>query len=101
MGAGQWRQFEFIAAAERKPYNRASPGGKQANRPVGRLKCTPSAYGTSPGGGGLLYASLSANLSRSFYSNGVSPPSGHCYLDKRIHLNTCQKRHVFFSALKN
>ena len=25
----------------------------------------------------------------------------HCYLDKRIHLNTCQKRHVFFSALKN
>ena len=43
MGAGRWRQFEFMAAAERKPYNRASPGGKQANRPVGRLKCTPSA----------------------------------------------------------
>ena len=43
MGAGQWRQCEFMAAAERKPYNRASPGGKQANRPVGRLKCTPSA----------------------------------------------------------
>ena len=30
-----------MAAAERKPNNRASPGGKQANRPVGRLKCTP------------------------------------------------------------
>ena len=43
MGAGQWRQCEFMAAAERKPYNRASPGGKPANRPVGRLKCTPSA----------------------------------------------------------
>ena len=24
MGAGRWRQFEFMAAAERKPYNRAS-----------------------------------------------------------------------------
>ena len=43
MDAGQWRQFEFMAAAERKPYNRASPGGKQANRPDGRWKCTPSA----------------------------------------------------------
>ena len=43
MGAGQWRQFEFMAAVERKPYNRASPGGKQANRPDGRWKCTPSA----------------------------------------------------------
>ncbi len=31
MGAGRWRQFEFIAAAEIKPYNRASPGRKQAN----------------------------------------------------------------------
>ena len=41
MGAGQWRQFEFMAAVERKPYNRASPGGKQANRPDGRWKCTP------------------------------------------------------------
>ncbi len=34
MGAEQWRQFEFMAAAERKPYNRASPGGKQANLAV-------------------------------------------------------------------
>ena len=34
MGAGQWRQFEFMAAAKRKPYNRASPGGKQANLTV-------------------------------------------------------------------
>ena len=33
-----------------------------------RGKCTPSAYGTSPGGGGLLSASLSANLSRSLLS---------------------------------
>ena len=53
MDAGQWYQSEFMAAAKRKPYNRASPGGKQANRPVGRWKCTPSAYGTSPGGGGF------------------------------------------------
>ena len=41
MGAGQWRQCEFMAAAERKPNNRASPGGKQANRPVGRWKNSP------------------------------------------------------------
>jgi hypothetical protein len=26
MGVGQWRPFECMAAAERKPYNRASPG---------------------------------------------------------------------------
>ena len=35
MGAGQWCQSEFMAAEARKPYNRASPGGKQANRPAG------------------------------------------------------------------
>ena len=39
-------------------------------------KCTPSAYGTSPGGGGLLSASLSANLSRSLYSSARSSPFG-------------------------
>ena len=33
-------------------------GGKQANRPLGRWKCTPSAYGTSPGGGGLFSIQL-------------------------------------------
>ena len=31
---------------------------KPNNRAFGARKCTPSAYGTSPGGGGLLYASL-------------------------------------------
>ena len=31
MGAERWRQVEFMAAEKRKPYNRASPGGKQAN----------------------------------------------------------------------
>ena len=30
--------------------------GKPYNRAWGARKCTPSAYGTSPGGGGLLYA---------------------------------------------
>ena len=86
MGAGQWHQFEFMAAEKRKPYNRASPVGKQANltasagrfiersfcvqakdklRPTWRpsagapqQKCTPSAYGTSPGGGGFSDAML-------------------------------------------
>ena len=64
-----------------------------------RWKCTPSAYGTSPresvsrnfqspcgslqisfachpGGGGLLSASLSANLSRSLHSGARSSPFG-------------------------
>ena len=60
-----------------KPNNRAfGAKGKQANRAGDRWKCTPSAYGTSPGGGGLLSAQLSANLSCSFYSDGKSPPSG-------------------------
>ena len=31
MGAERWRQVEFMAAEKRKPYNRASPGRKQAN----------------------------------------------------------------------
>jgi hypothetical protein len=41
-----------------------------------RWKCTPSAYGTSPGGGGLFSASLSANLSRSLFNGGKSSPFG-------------------------
>ena len=32
--------------------------GKQANRAGARWKCTPSAYGTSPGGGGFSGAML-------------------------------------------
>ena len=41
-------------------------------------KCTPSAAccGTSPGGGSLLSTSLSANLSRSFYSAAKISPFG-------------------------
>ena len=40
MGAEQWRQFEFMAVAERKPYNRASP---EENKPTSLCswKCTP------------------------------------------------------------
>ena len=49
---------------------------KTIQPPFGRGKCTPSAYGTSPGGGGLLYASLSANLSCSIYSAARTSPSG-------------------------
>ena len=41
-----------------------------------RGKCTPSAYGTFPGGGGLLSASLSANLSHSLLSAAKTSPSG-------------------------
>ena len=44
--------------------------------PLARRKCTPSAYGTSPGGGGLLYLSLSANLICSIYSIAKTSPSG-------------------------
>ena len=49
-----------------KPYNRA----------FGARKCTPSAYGTSPSGGGLLYAFPCANLSCSVYSGARTSPAG-------------------------
>lgn len=49
---------------------------KSIQPPYRRGKCTPSAYGTSPGGGGLLYASLSTNLSCSIYSAARTSPSG-------------------------
>ena len=45
--------------------------------------------------------SISFSLMCHWFRVAVLPLDGHCYLDKRIHLNTCQKRHVFFSALKN
>ena len=44
--------------------------------PTARGKYTPSAYGTSPGGGGLLYTSLSANLSCSLSKGWKTSPSG-------------------------
>ena len=60
-----------------RPYNRVlGAKGKHANRAGARWKCTPSAYGTSPGGGGLLSTYRSANLSRSVFSGGKSSPSG-------------------------
>ena len=59
-----------------KPYNRAlGAKGKHANRAFDPWKYTPSAYGTSPGGGGLLSTYRSANLSRSVFSGGKSSPS--------------------------
>ena len=77
MGAGRWRQFEFMAAAERKPYNRASPGGKQANRPVGRLKCTPSAADRRrlPRRGRFALHSASGLISISRHSAAKTSPS--------------------------
>ena len=52
--------------------------------PAARWKCTPSAYGTSPGGGGFLSASLSANLSCSLYSAArISPSGGGAAGDRR------------------
>ncbi len=50
--------------------------GKPYNRAFGARKYTPSAYGTSPGGGGLLYAFPCANLSRSLHSGAKTSPSG-------------------------
>ena len=101
MGAGQWRQFDFMAAADRKPYNRASPGGKQANRPDGRWKCTPSAacggvspresvsrdfqvavaplqitFACHPGGGRFALHSASGLISISRHSAAKTSPSG-------------------------
>ena len=78
VGAGQWRQCEFMAAAERKPNNRASPGGKQANRPVGRLKCTPSAAYRRrlPRRGRFALHSASGLISISRHSAAKTSPSG-------------------------
>ena len=78
MGAGRWRQFEFMAAAERKPNNRAPPGGKQANRPVGRLKCTPSAAYRRrlPRRGRFALHSASGLISISRHSAAKTSPSG-------------------------
>jgi hypothetical protein len=52
MGAWQWYQFEFMAAAERKPYNRASP---EENKPTaltgdGNAPLLPPAAASSPEG---------------------------------------------------
>ena len=86
------RSFCVQAKDKLRPTWRPSAGSPQQ-------KCTPSAYGTSPresvsrnfqspygslqisfachpGGGGLLSASLSANLSRSLYSGARSSPFG-------------------------
>ena len=52
---------------------------RKTNKPrYARWKCTPipACGGTFPGGGSLLYACLSANLSCSFYSDGKVPPPG-------------------------
>jgi|GEM_PF-5643513 len=52
MGAEQWRQFEFMAVAERKPYNRASP---EENKPItlagaGNAPLLPPAAASPPEG---------------------------------------------------
>ena len=68
-----------FAASMDKTFTTALAGeGKQANRPNGRRKFTPSAAcgGVSPGRGDLLYAFLIANLSCSFYSMAKTSPSG-------------------------
>ena len=62
-----------------KPYNRALGALKKTCKPgCARGKCTPSAAcgDTSPGGGDLLYLSLSANLSYSIYSAAKTSPTG-------------------------
>jgi len=77
MGVGQWRQFEFMAAEKRKPYNRASRGGKQANRLGGRWKCTP--FGAAhhfPRRGKFALLSASAFISISKRSVAKISPSG-------------------------
>ena len=64
---GAFRAMSFIISLR---------GIKTRQPGCARGKCTPSAYGTSPGGGGLLSASLNANLSRSLLSAAKTSPSG-------------------------
>ena len=78
MGAGQWCQLGVMTAAERKPYNWASPGRKQANRPDGRWKCTPSAAYRRrlPRRGRFALHSASGLISISRHSAAKTSPSG-------------------------
>ena len=58
-GEGLWYR-RFAAMSMYATFGGSAAGGSE-NRttgPTARWKCTPSAYGTSPGGGGLLSAEL-------------------------------------------
>ena len=76
MGAGQWRQFEFMAAKKRKPYNRALPGGKQANRPDGRCKCTPFCRLSATSLHGKASHVIFRSLSLPYKSRSLATPEG-------------------------
>ena len=76
MGAGQWCQVEFMAAEKRKPYKRALPGGKQANRPGGRWKCAPIPLWGLPPEGKFALRSASELISISRYRDAKISPSG-------------------------
>ena len=84
MGAGRWRQCEFIAAAERKPYNRASP---EENQPTSLCswKCTPiPASRDFPRRGKFALISASEFISISKHSAARISPFGGNAIKLRI-----------------
>jgi|GEM_PF-3559837 len=58
-GRGLWYR-RFAAMSMYATFGGIAAGGSENHTtgPAARWKCTPSAYGTSPGGGGLLSAEL-------------------------------------------
>ena len=77
MGVGQWRPFEFMAAAERKPYNRASPGKTSKPRCArGNAPLLVLTHHLSPGGGTLLSVQLLNSLAYPSIGALKPPPPG-------------------------
>ena len=84
MDAGQWCQSEFMAAAERKPYNRASP---EENQPTSLCswKCTPiPASRDFPRRGKFALISASEFISISKHSAARISPFGGNAIKLRI-----------------
>ena len=111
MGAGRWRQCEFMAAAEIKPYNRASPAENRQNSLCSLEKHTTALAGEgnapllvlthhlSPGGGELS-ASLCYELLKLAQGETESrpPPSGGGAVGRRGAFSRAKRGCLVFAA---
>ena len=71
-----WAMSFIISLREMKTIQPPTGVKNRQTGPAARWKCTPSAYGTSPGGGGLLSAYPCDNLSCSIYRRWKTSPFG-------------------------